>query len=111
MLHAHSAAYFFVKGQGRWINPDTLGAAQAPGDWATPTNHGFAISKASKNPDLAFALVKHMTSTKWATRLSEIRRVLTANIEADKAGLAKVGRPRIRWRMRCCRPSSNTPTR
>src|SRR5471030_2113260 len=90
MLHAHSAAYFFVKGQGRWINPDTLGAVQAPGDWSTPTNHGFAVSKKSKNPDLAFALVKHMTSTKWATRFSEIRRVLTANIEADKAGLAKV---------------------
>ncbi len=90
MLHAHSASYFFVKGQGRWISPDTLGAVQAPGDWSTPTNHGFAISKSSKNPDLAFALVKHMTSTKWATRLSEIRRVLTANIEADKAGLAKV---------------------
>jgi ABC-type glycerol-3-phosphate transport system substrate-binding protein len=90
MLHAHSAAYFFVKGQGRWINPDTLGAVQAPGDWSTPTNHGFAVSKTSKNPDLAFALIKHMTSTKWATRFSEIRRVLTANVEADNAGLAKV---------------------
>ena len=88
MLHAHSASYFFVKGQGRWINPDTLGAVQAPGDWSTPTNHGFAVSKSSKNPDLAFALIKHMTSTKWATRFSEIRRVLTANIEADKAMVA-----------------------
>jgi ABC-type glycerol-3-phosphate transport system substrate-binding protein len=90
MLHAHSAAYFFVKGQGRWISPDTLGVVQTPGDWSTPTNHGFAVSKSSKNPDLAFALVKHMTSTKWATRFSKIRRVLTANIEADKAGLANV---------------------
>jgi ABC-type glycerol-3-phosphate transport system substrate-binding protein len=90
MLHAHSAAYFFVKGQGRWINQETLGAIQTPGGWSTPTNHGFAISKTSKNPDLAFALIKHMTSDKWATRLAEIRRVLTANIEADKAGLAKV---------------------
>lgn len=90
MLHAHSAAYFFVKGQGRWINPDTLGAVQAPGNWSTPTNHGFAVSKTSKNPDLAFALVKHLTNNKWATRFSEMRRVLTANIEADKAGLAKV---------------------
>jgi ABC-type glycerol-3-phosphate transport system substrate-binding protein len=90
MLHAHSAAYFFVKGQGRWISPDTLGAVQAPGNWSTPTNHGFAVSKTSKNPELAFALVKHMTSIKWATRLAQIRRVLTANIEADKAGLASV---------------------
>jgi ABC-type glycerol-3-phosphate transport system substrate-binding protein len=90
MLQAHSASYFFVKGQGRWINPETLGAAQAPGDWSTPTNHGFGVSKSSKNPELAFALVKHMTSVKWATRLAQIRRVLTANIEADKVGLESV---------------------
>jgi ABC-type glycerol-3-phosphate transport system substrate-binding protein len=47
MLHAHSASYFFVKGQGRWINPETLGAVQPPGGWSTPTNHGFAISKSA----------------------------------------------------------------
>ena len=90
MMHAHSASYFFVKGQGRWINPDTLGAIQTPGDWSTPTNHGFAVSKTSKNPELAFALIKHMTGNKWATKLAQIRRVLTANIEADKAGVASV---------------------
>jgi ABC-type glycerol-3-phosphate transport system substrate-binding protein len=90
MMHAHSAAYFFVKGQGSWINPDTLGVAQTPGDWSTPTNHGFAVSKTSKNPDLAFALIKHMTSVKWATRFAQIRRMLTANVEADKACLASV---------------------
>jgi len=90
MLHAHSASYFFVKGQGRWINPETLGAIQTPGDWSTPTNHGFGISKSSKNPDLAFAMVKHLTSNKWATAFTKVRRVLTANIEADKAGLANV---------------------
>ncbi len=83
-------AYFFVKGQGRWINPDTLGAAQAPGDWSTPTNHGFGVSKSSKNPELAFALVKHLTGVKWATRFAQMRRVLTANIEADKAVLGSV---------------------
>jgi ABC-type glycerol-3-phosphate transport system substrate-binding protein len=90
MMQAHSASYFFVKGQGRWINPETLGAAQAPGDWSTPTNHGFGVSKSSKNPELAFALIKHMTSVKSATRLAQIRRVLTANIEADMTGLDSV---------------------
>lgn len=89
MLHAHSSAFFFVKGQGRWINADTLGAVQGPGNWSTPTNHGFAISKSTKNPELAFALVKHMTSDKWATKFAGIRRVLTANLAADKACLAK----------------------
>jgi ABC-type glycerol-3-phosphate transport system substrate-binding protein len=90
MFNAHSSAYFFVKGQGSWINPDTLGATQGPGDWSTPTNHGFAVSKSSKNPDLAFALIKHMTGVKWATRFAQSRRILTANNEADKACLATV---------------------
>jgi ABC-type glycerol-3-phosphate transport system substrate-binding protein len=90
MLQAHSASYFFVKGQGPWVNPDTLGAVQAPGNWSTPTNHGLAISKTSKNPELAWKLVKHMTGNKWATEFATRRRILTGNIEADKAGLAKI---------------------
>ncbi len=90
MLQAHSASYFFVKGQGPWVNGDTLGAVQAPGNWSTPTNHGLAVSKTSKNPDLAFALVKHMTGNKWATEFSTRRRILTGNVAADAAGLAKV---------------------
>jgi len=90
MLHAHSASYFFVKGQGPWVNADTLGAVQAPGNWSTPTNHGLAVSKSSKNPELAFALVKHMTGNKWATEFSTRRRILTGNVEAYRIGLAKV---------------------
>jgi len=90
MLHAHSASYFFVKGQGPWINGDTLGAAQLPGYWSTPTNHGFAISKGSKNPDLAWAFIKHMTSDKSASAFFKSRSVLTANIAADTEGLANL---------------------
>jgi ABC-type glycerol-3-phosphate transport system substrate-binding protein len=87
MLHAHSSSYFFVKGQGSWISESTLGVAQAPGFWATPTNHGFGISKATKNPDLAWAFIKHVTSTQWATRFAQSRKLLTGNIAADRAGL------------------------
>jgi ABC-type glycerol-3-phosphate transport system substrate-binding protein len=90
MMHAHSASYFFVKGQGPWINEQTLGAAELPGFWSTPTNHGFAISKGSKNPDLAWSFIKHVTSDKWASEFFKIRRVLTANIAADKQGLAEI---------------------
>jgi len=90
MLQAHSAAYFFVKGQGPWVNEETLGAVQNPGNWSTPTNHGFAISKTSKNPDLAWSLVKHMTGNKWATEFATRRRILTGNLAADAAGLDKV---------------------
>jgi len=88
MLHAHSSSYFFVKGQGPWINADTLGVAHAPGFWATPTNHGFGISKSSKNPDLAWAFVKHLTGNRWATEFSRRRKLLTGNIAADTDGLA-----------------------
>ncbi|MFI4995641.1 MAG: ABC transporter substrate-binding protein, partial [Hyphomicrobiales bacterium] len=90
MLHAHSASYFFVKGQGPWVNDQTLGAAQIPGFWSTPTNHGFAISKGSKNPDLAWSFIKHMTSDKWASAFFKTRSVLTANVAADTAGLAQL---------------------
>jgi ABC-type glycerol-3-phosphate transport system substrate-binding protein len=90
MLQAHSASYFFVKGQAPWVSADTLGAVQNPGNWSTPTNHGFAISKTSKNPELAWALVKHMTGNKWATEFATRRQILTANLAADAAGLAKI---------------------
>ncbi len=52
-----------------------------------------------------------MTSTKWATRLSEIRRVLTANIEADKAGLAKVAAEDPLAHAVPADPARATPTR
>jgi ABC-type glycerol-3-phosphate transport system substrate-binding protein len=90
MLHAHSSSYFFVKGQGPWINGQTLGAAQLPGFWSTPTNHGFAISKGSKNPDLAWKFITHVTSDKWASAFFKNRSVLTANLAADNAGLAEM---------------------
>jgi len=90
MLHAHSSSYFFVKGQGPWINGQTLGAAQLPGFWSTPTNHGFAISKGSKNPDLAWKFITHVTSDKWASAFFRNRSVLTANLAADNAGLAEM---------------------
>ena len=38
MLHAHSPAYFFVKGQGSWVTPETLGVAHMPGGYATPNS-------------------------------------------------------------------------
>jgi ABC-type glycerol-3-phosphate transport system substrate-binding protein len=66
---------------------DTLGVAHAPGYWATPTNHGFGISKTSKSPDLAWAFVKHLTGNRWATEFSRRRKLLTGNIAADTQGL------------------------
>jgi len=92
MFHAHSSAYFFVKGQGRWINPDTLGATQLPGYWATPTNHGFAISKSCKHPELAWEFIKLLTGNKWATEFARRRKLLTGTVEADRAELATIAK-------------------
>lgn len=66
MHHAHAPAFFYVRGGGKWVGPDTLGVAHMPGGYATPNSHGFGISKSSKYPDLAWDFVKLITNEKWA---------------------------------------------
>jgi ABC-type glycerol-3-phosphate transport system substrate-binding protein len=88
MLHAHSPAFFFVRGQAPWINADTLGAVNVPGGWATPNSHGLGISKGSKNPDIAWEFLKMVTSDKWTLEFSSRRKVLTGNIKSDNATIA-----------------------
>lgn len=90
MLHAHAPAYFWIKGKGPWINGDTLGAAQAPGNWATPNSHGLGISKGSKNPDLAWDFVKYLTDTEVASDFARVASLLTGNRAVDKAQLARI---------------------
>ncbi|MEO7254659.1 MAG: sugar ABC transporter substrate-binding protein [Casimicrobium sp.] len=87
MLHAHSPAFFFVKGQGSWVNADTLGVMNIPGGWATPNAHGWGISKGSKHPDIAWEFMKFITSDKSTQEFSKRRKVLTANIASDKVTL------------------------
>jgi ABC-type glycerol-3-phosphate transport system substrate-binding protein len=90
MLNAHAPAYFFLKGQGAWIGPDTLGVAELPGNWSVPTLHGYAISKGAKDPDLAWAFVEFCTAKKQAQAMADTRRVLTAYTEVDKVLMARV---------------------
>jgi ABC-type glycerol-3-phosphate transport system substrate-binding protein len=87
MLHAHSPAYFFVKGQGKWVTPETLGVAHAPGGFATPNSHGLGISKACKNPDLAWEFLKFVTN-EGAQELGVNRKLVTGNSAVDTANLA-----------------------
>jgi ABC-type glycerol-3-phosphate transport system substrate-binding protein len=89
MLHAHAPAFFWIKGKGPWIKGDTLGAAQAPGDWATPNSHGLGISKGSRNPELAWDFVKYLTDTDVAGKLARTASVLTGNKAVDQALLAQ----------------------
>ena len=90
MFIAHSPAFFFIRGQGPWINGDTLGVAQLPGGWATPNSHGLGISKGSKNPAIAWDFLKMVTSQRWAEQLSVRAFKVTGNIASDKAVLAKL---------------------
>ena len=90
MLNAHSSAYFFLKGQGTWINQDTLGVAELPGNWSVPTLHGYAISKGTKDPDLAWAFVEFCTARKQAQEMADSRRILTAFTEVDKTLMARL---------------------
>jgi ABC-type glycerol-3-phosphate transport system substrate-binding protein len=90
MLQAHSPAYFFIRGQGNWVNGDTLGVAQMPGNYATPNSHGLGVSKGSRNPDLAWAFVKHVTSNEMAGMFARERRILTGNTAVDQALLAEL---------------------
>jgi ABC-type glycerol-3-phosphate transport system substrate-binding protein len=90
MLHAHSPAYFFIKGQGSWITPDSLGVGHMPGGFSTPNSHGLGVSKGSRNPELAWAFVKHITARQQAAMLANERRILTGNTEVDQALLASL---------------------
>jgi ABC-type glycerol-3-phosphate transport system substrate-binding protein len=90
MHHAHSPAFFFIRGQGKWVNPDTLGAGHFPGGWATPNSHGLGISKGSKNPELAFEFLKMITNDQWTKRFATERKVLTGNTKTDLAVLQEM---------------------
>jgi len=92
MLHAHSPAYFFFKGQGSWVTPDTLGVAHMPGNYATPNSHGLGISKGSKNPELAWEFLKFITDNGQASELAERRKLVTGNVAVDQASLAKLAK-------------------
>jgi ABC-type glycerol-3-phosphate transport system substrate-binding protein len=91
MLHAHSPAYFFIKGQGNWVSADTLGVAHAPGGFATPNSHGLGISKVSKNPDLAWEFIKFVTD-EGAQELGANRKLLTGNTAVDTRNMAALER-------------------
>lgn len=90
MHHAHSPAFFFIRGQGKWVNPDTLGAAHFPGGWSTPNSHGLGISKGSKNPELAYEFLKMITNDQWTKRFATERKVLTGNTKTDLAVLQEM---------------------
>lgn len=83
MLQAHAPAYFYVKGQGKWVTPETLGCIHPPGNFATPNSHGLGISKGSKNPDLAWEFLKFMTDEAQIGEFARLRKLVTGNTGFD----------------------------
>lgn len=90
MLHAHAPAYFYVKGQGKWVTPETLGVTHAPGQFATPNSHGLGISKGSKNPDLAWDFLKFITAEAQIGEFARLRKLVTGNTEFDAKHFAEL---------------------
>ena len=73
------------QGQGPWVSTDTLGIAEFPGNWSVPNSHGLGISKQSRNPDLAWELLKFLTDRQQALAFARSFKVLTGNIAVDHA--------------------------
>lgn len=88
MLHAHAPAYLYIKGQGPWVNQETLGIAQMPGGWAVPNSHGLGISAQSSNKDLAWELLSFLTEKKQSLAFARFFKVLTGNDEVDQILMA-----------------------
>jgi len=84
MLQAHSPAFFYIRGQGDWVNSDTLGVAQAPGGFATPNSHGFGISASTKYPQEAWEFLKLITNEKNSFEFSDRLKVLSGSNTADE---------------------------
>jgi len=90
MFIAHSPAFFNMRGLAPWLNADTLGIADLPGDWATPNLHGLGISKASPNADIAWQFLSMVTSDKYTQKLSDFAYFLTGNAATDRALLERL---------------------
>lgn len=90
MLHAHSPAYLYIKGQGPWVTESTLGVAQMPGNWAVPNSHGLGISKLSRNPELAWELLAFLTDRQQALGFARGFKVLTGNTDVDQTLLKEM---------------------
>jgi ABC-type glycerol-3-phosphate transport system substrate-binding protein len=83
MLHAHAPAYLWFKSKADWVNKDTVGAINLPGDWSTPNSHAFVMSAGSKHPDEAWDFMKIATSGDGAITFGEATNSLMGDKIAD----------------------------
>jgi len=89
MYHAHGGAYYNFRAQAQWLNQDTLGIAEFPGGYgAMGSTHGFAISKTTEHPDLAYEFITMITNDEWAEVTARRITRVTGNRSADEAIMA-----------------------
>jgi ABC-type glycerol-3-phosphate transport system substrate-binding protein len=88
MLYAHSPAFLWLGSQD-WVNKDTLGMVNFPSGMATPDNHGLAISRSSKYPELAWEFIKLTTNDQFAEQYVREGKMLSGNVAANKKMLAQ----------------------
>lgn len=85
MYQGHGAALFWIMGKADWANEKTLAVVPWPGGWGVPNGHGFGISKATKDPDACWELIKIATSDKWQKVMADTFTILTLNKNVDDA--------------------------
>ena len=84
MLQAHSPAFMWMKAKGTWMSKETVGAAQMPGNWATPNSHALLISSSTKYPEICWDFVKMATGGQGAFELGSTLNVLTGSKSANE---------------------------
>ena len=88
MLHAHATAFLWFKSKGPWVNENTVGVAELPGGWSTPSSHALLISKSSKYPNEAWDFVKIATSGEGAYTFGTAANTLTGDMATNERLMA-----------------------
>lgn len=66
MYNAHSTALLWVMSNAQWVDEDSVGFAQMPGNWSVPNAHALHISASTPYPDQAWDFIRIVTSGEGA---------------------------------------------
>lgn len=66
MYNAHSTALLWMMSNAKWIDEDSIGFAQMPGNWSVPNAQALHISTGSRYPDEAWDFIRIATSGEGA---------------------------------------------
>jgi len=66
MFNAHSTALLWIMGNASWVDAESIGFAQMPGDWSVPNAHALHISASTRHPEQAWDFIKIATQGEGA---------------------------------------------